>query len=103
MDEAIFDKSDLSKIEFGNMLDLAGHTSFINSVAISHDAKKLVSGSKDMTIQIWNLETGCKLNTLKGHANSVSSVAISNDSKKIVSRSWDKTIKVWNLETGKQI
>ncbi|WGV26771.1 protein kinase domain-containing protein [Halotia branconii] len=80
-----------------------GHSSWINSVAISPDGKTLVSGSSDETIKLWNLETGEQIRTFTGHSESVNSVAISPDGKTLVSGSSDETIKLWNLETGEQI
>ncbi|NEQ75681.1 MAG: WD40 repeat domain-containing protein [Okeania sp. SIO2C9] len=82
---------------------LIGHNGRVYSVSISNDGKKIVSGSSDNTIKVWNLETGELIRTLTGHDRPVNSVSISNDGKKIVSGSGDNTIKVWNLETGKEI
>ena len=48
------------------------------SVAYSPDGLKIVSGSHDDSIKIWNAETGLLLNTLIGHTDSVLSVAILN-------------------------
>ncbi len=69
---------------------------YINSVAISPDGTKIISGSQDKTIKIWNLDTGKLLDTLKGHFESINSVAISPDGTKIISGSQDKTIKIWS-------
>ena len=70
------------------------------SVAVFPDGKTVVSGSKDKTIKVWNLNTGQELRTLKMHQGYVNSVTISSDGQKIASGSYDKTIKVWNLKTG---
>jgi WD40 repeat protein len=91
---------------------LKGHSSRVNSVAISSDNSKIVSGSYDKTIKVWDLNTGRLLKTLKGHSSRVNSVAISSDNSKIVSGSGaflvdrlvgsrDNTIRVWDLNTGR--
>jgi WD40 repeat protein len=80
---------------------LEGHSSFLNSVAISSDNSKIVSGSSDRTIKLWDLDTGKLLNTLEGHTNHVNSVATTSDNSKIVSGSSDRTIKLWDLDSGK--
>ena len=44
----------------------SGHSSFVFSVAFSPDGTKVVSGSGDSTVKIWNVETGDVLHTLSG-------------------------------------
>ncbi|WP_460208301.1 WD40 repeat domain-containing protein [Scytonema sp. NUACC21] len=77
-----------------------GHTHIVRALAISSDGKILVSGSRDKTIKIWQLETGELLCTLNGHRDGVYAIALSPDGKIIASGSADKTIKLWHLETG---
>ena len=73
-------------------------------VAFSTDGKKIVSGSEDRTISIWNAQTGEQIvKELNGHSKSVLSVAFSPDGKKIISGSDDRTIRIWNAPTGEQI
>ena len=40
---------------------LAGHSRDVTSVAISADGKRVVSGSEDKTVKIWDLETGTEV------------------------------------------
>ena len=63
-------------------------------------AQKIISGSYDNTIKIWDANTGQCLKTLEGHSDDVISVAYSPDGKKIVSGSSDKTIKIWDAKKG---
>ncbi|MCB8752680.1 WD40 repeat domain-containing protein [Planktothrix agardhii] len=77
------------------------HDSWILSVAISSDGKKIVSASADKTIKIWNLSPWRLDHTLKEHTSWVNAVTITPDNETIVSGSADKTIKLWNLQTGK--
>ena len=70
-----------------------GHTGPVSSIAFSQDSKRIVSGSWDGTIRVWDSETGeVVVGPLKGHINWVRSVAFSQDNKRIVSGSKDKTI-----------
>jgi WD40 repeat protein len=73
------------------------------AVAISPDGSKLVSGSDDNTIKVWDLASEKQPLTLNGHSSSVEAVAISSDSSKVVSASSYKTVKVWDLNTGKEM
>ena len=77
---------------------LKGHTSDVNSVAFNHDGTKIVSGSDDNTIRVWNVDTGESILTLKGHTSEVYSVGFNHDGTKIVSGSFDETIRVWNVD-----
>jgi len=81
-----------------------GHTNSVNSIAFSQDGKRIVSGSYDQTIRVWDAETGeVVVGPLEGHTNSVKSVAFSQDGKRIVSGSRDHTIRVWDAETGEVV
>ena len=62
-----------------------GHTDLIYCVAISPDGKRIVSGSADQTVKVWDAATGQEALSLKGHTDGVSSVAFSPDGKRIVS------------------
>jgi WD40 repeat protein len=73
---------------------------FVFSVSWNHDGSKIVSGSRDDTIKIWDSFTGILLRTLTVHSSTVISVSWSHDDSKIVSGSWDKTVRIWNAITG---
>jgi len=79
-------------------------------VAFAPDGSRIVSGSEDESITVWDVYTGSKLINIlgsmdseAGHSEPVSSVAFSPDGKYIVSGSEDKTIRLWSTETGKKI
>ena len=55
------------------------------SAAYSPDGTRIVSGSEDKTLKVWDARTGQDLLTLKGHTGSVSSVAYSPDGSQIAS------------------
>ncbi|RXW13019.1 hypothetical protein EST38_g12835 [Candolleomyces aberdarensis] len=86
------------------LFELQGHRGLVWSVAISPDGKRIVSGSRDNTIRIWDMETGAQVGEpLLGHGGHINSVAISPDGKLIVSGSSDMTIRIWDAETGMQV
>jgi WD40 repeat protein len=82
---------------------ITGHSSYVNTLAISPDGQTLVSGSADKTIKVWNLSIGQEILTLKSHLNPINTLVISPDGQTLVSGSADKTIKVWNLSTGQEV
>ena len=56
---------------------LEGHSDLVNSVSFSHDGQRIVSGSYDETIKVWDAATGLLLQTLDGHRDTVKSIATS--------------------------
>ncbi len=73
----------------------------VNSIALSPDDQRIVSGSLDRTIRVWNATTGEKVaGPFIGHTDWVTSVEFSPDGQRIVSGSFDRTIRVWNATTG---
>ena len=63
------------------------------------DANRLVSGSDDKTIKIWNVEDGTVKRTLTGHTHYVNALK-GLDNGDLVSGSEDGTIKIWDVGTG---
>src|SRR6266702_4156897 len=76
----------------------------VDSIALSSDGQRIVSGSSDGTIRVWNATTGETVaGPFSGHSNWVRSVAFSPDGQHIVSGSFDRTIRVWNATTGETV
>ena len=73
------------------------------SVSFSPDGRRIVSGSYDRTIRIWDAESGQELSKLEGHTAVVLSVSFSPDGRRIVSGSDDKTIRIWDAESGQEL
>ena len=47
---------------------MAGHSGTVNSIAISPDGKRVVSGSDDNLVKIWNAETGAEVSSHGGRS-----------------------------------
>jgi len=78
---------------------LQGHSEWVTSVAFSPDGKRIVSGSSDTTLCVYDAVTGERERALRGgHSYTVTSVAFSPDSKRIVSASND-SVRVWNVDS----
>src|SRR6266576_1166993 len=71
------------------------------SVAFSPDGTRIVSGSNDRTIRVWDAHSGDVVaGPFEGHTSSVRSVAFSPDGTCIVSSSSDRTSRVWDAHSG---
>jgi WD40 repeat protein len=93
----------LRHISDQSRMTLLGHKKLAISVAFSPDGKRIISGSWDNTIKVWDAATGDELMTLRGHKECVKSVAFGPDGKRIASGSNDTTIKVWDSATGTEL
>jgi len=77
---------------------LKGHTAVVNSLAFSPDGKKLVSGSSDRTINLWELTNQRRLYIFFGAQDGISAVSFSPDSKQITASSFDRSITSWKVD-----
>jgi WD40 repeat protein/tRNA A-37 threonylcarbamoyl transferase component Bud32 len=86
-----------------NQRTCRGHAFWVRHVVFSPDGKRIVSGSSDRTLKIWDATSGQVVLTLKGHTAEVRSVAFSPDGKRVVSGSGDNTLKIWDAANGQEV
>ena len=86
-----------------NTTRIATEGDLVPTVAWSPDGKKLVSGSFDRLVKMWDVASKQNTATFTGHGDSVESVAWSPDGKQIASGSWDRTARIWEVGSGKEI
>ncbi|MBZ5525403.1 MAG: WD40 repeat domain-containing protein [Acidobacteriia bacterium] len=73
-----------------------GHSNTVFGLAFDNTGR-LLSGSADGRVKIWDPLTGRELLALAGHTSSVASVAVSPNGKMAATASWDHTVKIWSL------
>jgi WD40 repeat protein len=66
------------------------------SLAFSHDDNILASGCQDGRVDIWDLQTGGHVGTLKGHTDGIDSIEFSQYGDMVATCSDDHTIRIWN-------
>ena len=87
----------LEKILVGKPLhSFHGHNHFVSSLALNSDCTKLISGSWDKTIRLWDVATFKSDLIFKGHTKDVLSVGFSHDERLILSGGMDNSLKYWN-------
>jgi WD40 repeat protein len=75
----------------------------VMTVSYSPDGTRIVSGSDDHTLRVWDAASGAQLAVLRGHENGVMSVSYSPDGTRIVSGSDDHTLRVWDAASGAEL
>lgn len=76
---------------------LKGHKAEVYRVAITGDGWRAISGSRDKTARVWDVEAGKCLATLEGHSSGVPGIGVTADGQRAVSGSYDNTVRVWEL------
>jgi len=78
--------------------------SAVTAIAFSPDGTRLVSGSRDTTLRLWDVKSGQPLGApLTGHKGVVYSVAFSPDGTRLVSGSGDMTLRLWDAKSGQPL
>jgi hypothetical protein len=74
-------------------------------VAFSPDGKRIVSGSRDGTVKIWDAADGHVIHTFmeRVHKTAINRVAFSPDGKLIASAGDDATVRLWDVATRQLI
>jgi WD40 repeat protein/serine/threonine protein kinase len=78
-----------------------GHRSTVDFVCLSVDGRFALSGSRDHTLKLWEVESGRCLRTFEGHKLGVDSVCLSADGRHALSGSSDNTLRLWGVASGR--
>jgi WD40 repeat protein len=80
---------------------LTGHADPAYSAVYTPDGSKLVTGSFDKTLRLWDLNSSTTLRSMAGHTGLVLCVAITKDGSRLASGSLDNTIRLWDVPVAK--
>ena len=80
----------------GGTRTLRGHAAQVTSAHFSPDGKRLVSGSEDGVVRVWDIASG-ESQPLIGHAAEITSVDVSPDGTLVATGSADKSVRLWTL------
>jgi WD40 repeat protein len=82
---------------------LVGHTAPVLAAGFSADGRRLVTGSFDGTVRIWDLESMSEIHQLVGHEGSVAMVCFTPDQRRVVTASSDGTSRIWDATLGVEL
>jgi WD40 repeat protein len=82
---------------------LVNSSSPILLATFSSDGRQLATASLDLSIRLWDVATGRKLQTLQGHIARVTCLAFSPDGRRLASGSDDTSVKIWDVENGREL
>ncbi len=71
--------------------------------AFGADRQHLATGSQSGLVELWDPQSGKKLQTFTGHRGVVGRVACSADGRLILSAGSDHSVRLWDVASGKQI
>ncbi|MFB8797540.1 MAG: protein kinase [Microcoleus sp.] len=83
--------------------NFAQHSDAVGAVAFSPDGLMLASGSKDKTIQIWDLATGKSIRTFEGDSSTIWSVAFDSNGTRLATGTGFWRVMLWDMKTGQSI
>ena len=78
-----------------------GHKERVSCLAVA--GKLCVSGSRDNTLKVWNIEEKRLVGTLNGHTASVTCLCVTSNGSYCLSGSRDNSVRLWSLETRKLV
>ena len=90
------------------MKTLTGHSDAVWCVAVFPDCSRIVSGSGDETVKVWDAKSGTNLMTLTENSFSawdvvVHCVSVFPDCSRIASGNNDNSVKIWDAKTGEKL
>lgn len=99
---AIADQNNIKVYRFNDKVLLrefsSGHTDEITAIDMSQDSTVLISGSKDGTIHVWDINTGEIVKTFNQHNGIVTSISISHDCLYFASGGIDEKTTLFDLK-----
>ena len=85
------------------VLRLSGHNDAVRCLALTADGKRLLTGSVDRTVRLWDLAAACEIQRFGLHRAEVTGVALSADGRFALSCSRDGTLRMWETGNGKEV
>jgi hypothetical protein len=76
---------------------------WITGMAFSPDGSRIVSGSKDGMVELWDAETGQQLLSIRASGDEITGVAYSSDDRFVAYGSADGRVHIWSARSGLEV
>jgi WD40 repeat protein len=86
------------RIPAQQLLTLDGHKAAVRCVAFSRDGTRILSGSQDNAVIVWDTDNGEMIKSLRGHDGWVRSCRFWDNDRFAVSGSHDGKVKFWDID-----
>jgi WD40 repeat protein len=90
----------LWRLSHAEHLTISRHRRWVRSLAWSRDGRRLVTGSYDNTVRVWDGLTGWEERVFTGHTAAVHRVAFHRDGRRVLSAGDDGSVRLWDLDRG---
>jgi WD40 repeat protein len=87
----------------GELLSTVAHDHAVWSLTWTSDTKKLISGSYEGPVRIFDATTWEEIAVLDGHTFIVTTITLCQSDRLFASASWDRTARLWNLDTNASV
>jgi len=87
-------------VKTGNLLSTIKHDDEVRSLAWTSDHKKIITGSEEGSIRIFDTATWQQMAILEGHTSIVLSLCLFQSDCLLASASYDGKARLWNLDTN---
>ena len=75
----------------------------VSCLVATSNKQKLISGSSDGTIIVWDMTTLMPILTLQGSKSTIKRIITTFDEKRIIAAGWDNIVRIWDMESGQAI
>ena len=80
---------------------MPAHAEPVSDLAFTPDKSKLVTGSRNGEVKVWDLTGRKMVHKIDAHQARVYAIAMSADGKRFATSGQDNVVKVWDTESGK--
>lgn len=80
-----------------------GHELAVVTVAVSTDSNFVITGSRDKSAKLWDINTGREVRNFLGHDATVTSAVFTPDGRQLITASNDMTVRLWQVNNGNAV